>query len=136
MDASRLKAIEFLKVKGITAPETIVAKLDDVALDKIDSLVDGDIELSEGNLFGEHLKQFTDVVPAWIHSTLPGKKRRADNQEDGVVVNLFWTQFSPEQQARIMVIRKQKSGLCYLHAPVVLEQLEVKIQVHMILVST
>jgi hypothetical protein len=67
------------------------------------------------------LKQFTDIVPAWIHSTLPGKKRKADSQDDGVVVNLFWTEFSVEQQARIMVIRKQKSGLCYLHAPVVLE---------------
>jgi hypothetical protein len=121
MDESRLKAIKFLKAKGITSPETIVAKLDDVALDKINSLVDGDIKLTEGNFFEEHLKQFTDIVPAWIHSTLPGKKRKADSQEDGVVVNLFWTQFSAEQQARIMVIRKQKSGLCYLHAPVVLE---------------
>jgi hypothetical protein len=39
MDASRSKAIEFLKGKGITSPETIVAKLDDIGLDKIDSLV-------------------------------------------------------------------------------------------------
>ena len=65
-----------------------MAKLDDVALDKIGSLVDGDIELSEENFFEEHLKQFTDIVPAWIHSTLPGKKRKADSQEDGVVINL------------------------------------------------
>ena len=57
-----------------------MAKLDDVALDKIGSLVDGDIELSEENFFEEHLKQFTDVVPAWIHSTLPGKKRKADRK--------------------------------------------------------
>jgi hypothetical protein len=121
MDSSRNKAIEFLKGKGITSPETIVAKLDDIGLDKIDSLVDGDIKVSVGNFFEEHLKQFTDIVPAWIHSTLPGKKRKADSQDDGVVVNLFWTEFSVEQQARIMVIRKQKSGLCYLHAPVVLE---------------
>jgi hypothetical protein len=47
MDSSRNKAIEFLKGKGITSPETIVAKLDDIGLDKIDSLVDGDIKVSE-----------------------------------------------------------------------------------------
>jgi hypothetical protein len=80
MDSSRNKAIEFLKGKGITSPETIVAKLDDIGLDKIDSLVDGDIKVSVGNFFEEHLKQFTDIVPAWIHSTLPGKKRKADSQ--------------------------------------------------------
>lgn len=68
-------------------------------------VVDGDTKSSRGNLFEEHLKLFTDIVPAWIHSTLPGKKRKADSQE-GLVVNLFWTQFSVEQQARIMVIRK------------------------------
>ena len=121
MDASRSKAIEFLKGKGITSPETIVAKIGDIGLEKIDSLVNGDIKSSAEFFFEKHLKQFTDIVPAWIHSTLPGKKRKAGSKEDGVVVNLFWTQFSVEQQARIMVIRKQKSGLCYLHAPVVLE---------------
>ena len=70
----------------------------------------------KGNFFEECFTQFTDIVPAWNHSTLSG-----NSQEGGVVVNLFWKQFSVEQQARIMVIRKQKSGLCYLHAPVVLE---------------
>ena len=55
MDASRRKAIEFLKEKGITSPETIVAELDDVAFDKIDSLVDGDCKLTEGNFFEYHL---------------------------------------------------------------------------------
>ena len=121
MDASRNKAIEVLKGKGITCPENIVAKLDEKGLDKTNSLVDGDTKLSVGNFFEEHLKQFTDISPAWIHSTLHGEKRKAVCQEDGVTVNLFWTQFSVEQQARIKIIRKKRSGLCYLHAPVVLE---------------
>jgi hypothetical protein len=87
MDSTRNKAIEFLKGKGIYSPETIVAKLDDRGLDKIDSLVDGDIKVGVGNLYEEHLKQFTDIVPAWIHSTLTVKKRKADSQDDGIVVN-------------------------------------------------
>lgn len=45
------------------------------------------------------------------------KRKRGSND----VVHLFWSQFTPEQNERVLVIRKQYSGLCYLHAPVVLE---------------
>ena len=123
MDICRKKAIDFLRVKDVAGPESVAGRLDAMGLDKIERLVDGDITKNEKNYFQEHFERFICLVPEWKSPTLnrdtPGKKRKADSQE--ATVHLFWTQFNEEQLARIMVIRKQKSGLCYLHAPVVLE---------------
>jgi hypothetical protein len=46
----------------------------------------------------------------------------ANNPEwKGKNVNFFWETFSLENQKKILVISRQMSGLCYMHAPVVLQ---------------
>ena len=123
-DISRTKATLFLEAKGIPSPEQIYLKLDKTGLDKIDRLMDGDITSNEKNYFFEHFNRFVELVPDWNQTrdvvSSSGRKRKADSQDDGEI-HLFWTQFDTEQCERIMVIRKQTSGLCYLHAPVVME---------------
>ena len=116
----RQKAIDFLQEKGIADPEDVASQLDEIGLDKIDRLVDGDITSNEKNYFQECFDRFIKLAPVWGQLDWWNSKKQETDSQEGVV-HLFWTQFSEEQLGRIMVIRKQKSGLCYLHAPVVLE---------------
>lgn len=75
-------------------------------------------------------QNFTERCPEWRHENLSdesalGGKRIRDSEE---VVNLFWSKYTPEQNEKMLVIRKQQnSGLCYLHGPVVLEHYLVSI---------
>lgn len=122
----RAKAKEYLVRKGIPDPEVVAAHLDAIGLDKIERLANGDITDSTKNYFVEHFTSFTKRNPLWTqlkdHDEYSlGERRKLPNDDGNEIVNLFWSQFSSEQIERIMVIRKQNSGLCYLHAPIVLE---------------
>ena len=112
-----------LETKEITDAEGVYSRLDDTALDKLNSLMGGDIICNEKNYFLEFFKGFIERVPEWGHETIHdestlGDKRKRDGNE---VVNLFWSQFTSEQNEKVLVVRKQNFGLCYLQAPVVLE---------------
>lgn len=115
--SSPTKVKLFLKSKGIDNAEEIYGKLDDTGLDKIERLMSGDITSNAKNYFLEFFEHFVKLVPAWRQSSV-GDKRKLDNND---IINLFWEQFTPEQNEKVLVIRKQNSGNCYLHAPVVLE---------------
>ena len=123
MTVQRMKAKLYLEDKEIPSPDKVSAKLDATGLDKIEHLMEGDKNIfNDKNYFVEYFYNFTTIIPAWglatNHEINSPKKKRKLNEE---VVNIFWNQFSPSQIGRVMVIRKQNSGLCYLHAPVVYE---------------
>ena len=125
MTVQRMKAKLYLEDKKNSSPNANVvsAKLDVTRLDKIERLMEGDKNISnDKNYFLEYFDNFTTIIPAWglatNHEINSPKKKRKLNEE---VVNIFWNQFRPLQIGRVMVIRKQNSGLCYLHAPVVYE---------------
>ena len=115
----RMRAKLYLEDKGVFSADAVAAKLDAIGLDKIERLMEGDKIISnEKNYFLEYFNNFTAIIPAWKRATdheINSPKRNED------VVNMFWNQFSQSQIRRVMVIRKQNSGLCYLHAPVVYE---------------
>lgn len=120
------KYISFLKQKNVGTPNKVFKNLSSVGIGKMDRLMNGDI-WSEKTTFQAEYRIFTDKVPGWTYTMGDcnnNKKRikKGDNSAgNNEVENLFWTQFNVEQNKRVLVIRKQNSGLCYLHAPVVLE---------------
>ena len=123
MTVQRMKAKLYLEDTKISSPDVFSAKLDATRLDKIERLMEGDKIISnDKNYFLEYFDNFTTIIPAWglatNHDINSPKKKRKLNEE---VVNTFWNQFRQLQIGRVMVIRKQNSGLCYLHAPVVYE---------------
>lgn len=116
--SSRAEVISFLEKKGIDNAEKFYRKLDDTGLDKIERLMGGDITSNEKNFFLVYFEEFVQAVPAW-RQPLIGEKRKPDS---GDTIHLFWGQFTPEQNEKVLVIRKQNnSGNCFLHAPIVLE---------------
>ena len=134
MDEERKKCIAFLTGKHVNSPEVFFDELDSVGKDKLARLINGDIKSSK-TTFQQEYKNFTDKVPAWSYvlgkdyfqeskkakTTHDNETERSDCTEKDEVINLFWMQFNEEQNRKILVIRKQNSGLCYLHAPIVLE---------------
>ena len=63
----------------------------------------------ENNFFQHYFDKFLFVQPAW---------NVADNPNNVV---LFWNSYDKIYHKDILVIRKQMSGLCFMHAPVVLQ---------------
>ena len=123
MSVNRMKAESYLQKKWIASPGVVAARLDETGLDKIECLIEGDKNISNGrNYFLVHFDNFATMVPAWgrmTHHWIDSSKTKRKRTDE--VVNFFWSQFSPEQINRVMVILKQNSGLSYLHAPVVYE---------------
>ena len=60
----------------------------------------------ESNAFQKKFDVFLNQQPSWNNSA---------------TVVLFWKNYPAEHYKNIMVIRKQMSGLCFMHAPVVLQ---------------
>ena len=114
----------FLGNKGIESPADFFEGLDDQGRDKLNRLMFGDIRNND-KTFAEHFEGFIKLVPNWginkqNNEQGVSKKRRVDTQCEETV-HLFWEQLSEDKWASLLVLRTQNSGLCYLHAPVVLE---------------
>lgn len=107
-DEKRDIIMKYLSSKKIIDPSSLYDKLDEVGFEKIERLKYGDIISNNKNVFLECYEKFVDELPAW----------RMLNHN---VVNLFWSQFSDEQQKHILIIRRQNSGNCFMHGPIVWE---------------
>ena len=96
-------------------------KLDAIGLDKVDRLMGGDIICNEIFYFFE---DFVSRCPEWRCENNRDEATSGDKHEHcrNQIIDLSWPQFLSEQNEKIPIIRKQKnSGLCYLHAPIVLK---------------
>lgn len=101
MDPNRTKAKDYL-VKKVNKGAEVVCTTNAIGLDKIERLDNGDITDSTKNYFVEHFTSFTQRNPVWAQSTDHDErslveKRKLPNDDGNEVVNLFWSQFSPEQ---------------------------------------
>lgn len=138
-------ALEFLKSKCIHNPEDFWDKIccKKETLDRLTRLLLGDIVADTTN-FSLEFKKFAESVPSWRFGVISlerlanrmmsstnesNKKQKVMNSSSDELIEgkLFWSQLEEmelDPNFRIneaLVIRKQNSGYCYLHAPVVLE---------------
>ena len=118
---STSEILEFLQRKNVDNPQTFLVQLNDIGKQKLCRLVNGDI-ISDATTFAIEFELFLNKVNAWnigesIEDSKSHKRKACNNEK----ISLFWNQFTAELKEKIMVVRKQHSGLCYLHAPIVLE---------------
>ena len=145
----RDKAILYLHEKGIIDSKRMLERviLDSKAIERLNCLISGDI-ITHKTTFTTEFAKFCDKVPDW-ESSLSSLNRLATNTIK-VTVNMasidkpspsidpsqlpsssagehvFWMQFEDQPEFKqnfineMLVIRKQSSGVCYLHAPIVL----------------
>ena len=120
--SSHKEEIKFLKDGGVTQHFINgISGWNENQLNRLRRIMDGDIAVEslevegsevntfvqvENNFFQKYFDQFLIVQPAW-------------NVVDNVV--LFWNNYPKIFHKNILVIRKQMSGLCFMHAPVVLQ---------------
>ena len=67
----RLELNYIQKIKKISSPEVVSAKLDAIGLDKIECLMEGDKNISNNkNYFLVYFYIFTIIIPAWGLATI------------------------------------------------------------------
>ena len=107
-----VRSLMYLQAHGIQRPKRFIDQLKAIpkGIEKLERILEGDIiDDSRKNHFDVFFKRFSHSFPQW----------RDDEYSD--VLNLFWTQFNTEQLDHVLIIRKQNSGICILHAVIVLE---------------
>ena len=142
-------ALDFLKSKSVESPERFLKGLDTAARNKLDVIIHGDLTRDDIT-FQSEFDKFTILAPQWKINTVVAQhtptKRKSNEMghsseldfsavisEVDTSPKLFWTQFSEdagfdgEGIKKVMIIRQQNSGLCYLHAPVVIEHYMISI---------
>ena len=131
----RDKASRVLQEKGVIDPKRMLDRVqsDPRALDRLTRLITGDITTHKTTFTAEFAK-FCDNVPVW-ESSLSSLNRLATNTLKSTLTmpsssageHVFWMRFEdrPEYKQNdineMLVIRKQSSGVSYLHAPIALE---------------
>jgi len=70
-----------------------------------DATIDTDLSFTSVDLFLNQFKNFLNLYPSWI-----------DNS-----VIFFWMAYDEKKREKMFVMRKQLSGLSFMHAPVVLQ---------------
>ena len=123
----------FLGSKGIESPAQFFEALDDQGRNKLDRLMFGDIRNND-RTFAENFHDFIKLIPHWgsnkqNNAQGVSKERNVDLQCEEIV-HLFWEQLSEDKWASLLILRKQNSGLCHLHAPIVLEHYLIAISTH------
>jgi hypothetical protein len=112
------KAIPFLINHGIKKPLGFLKKLKSAPFgyEKLNRLMEGDVTKvkidGEENYFDVCFDDFTKQAPQWS---------RAQAAEYSDVFHTFFDDFNSEDRRKILIIRRQIGGICYLHAVVTFE---------------
>jgi hypothetical protein len=117
IDSDRLK---FLTSRDVSDAHGVLklVKRDPVLTKRLDRVMHGDkIVQVDKTYFDDCFRKFTDLAPQWS----------PDANDVDSVVNIFWARYSSEWRQKVLIIRQQSSGLCYLNAVFVFEHYMVAI---------
>ena len=101
--------VTFLKNHGVKEPAKVfeIIKSDRTLYTRLERVMNGDrvIEVDKESFFDDCFQKFTDRVPEW-------------NDER---CTIFWNSYDNDWRKKVLIIREQSAGLCFLSAVFVFE---------------
>ena len=106
---STVPEVTFLKNHGVKEPTKVFEKIksDRKLITRLERVMNGDrlIEVDRDSFFDYCFQKFTDRVPEW----------------KDVNCTIFWNSYDNDWRKKVLIIREQTAGLCFLNAVFVFE---------------